>query len=862
MEQNDGYGTIYMLTYLCNAIGTTYFHERIPIPEDQTKRDNMMKLYGLDKDNAKQIVFDYERTDDKGNVTETGEHTLLIGNQGATKHGYYFMVDDRDYIYYTQNNNFDYGLRGFEHLIKGMLVAKGLEIDTLYEPYYTTDFKLWTNDVYENEGDKVANGSVVVAGGAFMKPLPHGTEGALGTGYSLSEDDVFSFDLNALKEHPDYERIKATLVNKTVGKYEGNDSFYLTLLIPTSDTKIGRVDFKDKENVKYSYQIKAIESVITNDGELSEVGTAVPEGALVKIAYELSIDGEKVTYTTGEGEDKTTSAQTLHAVIDLSDEKAKAVFGTLIGKTVGEFASGSEPVCEVIYNKDNANKNTVAFYISHIYSIYDSKGKEQTKVDKNSYVTVRYYTTVNGKKSSEKTLALNLAEVDEGDGFYSIKEAIVGRGIEYNIGLKVYENDDYYEYIRDFVTYRIEEIKRFTVGELISAFRFANPSKRDPYFAGSIFENTMNNEYSLYGVDGNACEAVIKVLGGIGESSTTSQGLSGETVAIGLTAESIEKYKLYAHKIYFELPRGLVDDKESSIGDLLDFYSLGTLGFTLYISDVHYDDDTPYRYVGSDMYDLIAKVPEEKLEFLNYSFTEFWAVGSIMFVDVVDVTSLEFDFNMTDVYGDFKFDLKHITKYFNSSDGKLSDIQEPGEGRVAFNGTRVSMYTSERSMDTVLKQFLLEQSSNEMAGKYYKLYGTASNLYNRIHGKLEHDKGTLDSYGDYQFLCAYEVLQLMQYQGILTKEEQKAAREAGDYLMKMTVSVHNSKNDTDEDYTYEFHRVDDRRIMVTLYTESNPESCVSEFYISTFTFKKLVSTFVGVANGMIIDQNTAYPDYE
>ena len=101
----------------------------------------------------------------------------------------------------------------------------------------------------------------------------------------------------------------------------------------------------------------------------------------------------------------------------------------------------------------------------------------------------------------------------------------------------------------------------------------------------------------------------------------------------------------------------------------------------------------------------------------------------------------------------------------------------------------------------------------------------------------------------------------MEYQGILTKEEQQAARESGEYLMKMTVSVHNSKTGTDKDYTYEFHRVDDRRIMVTLYTESNPDAFVSEYYISTFTFKKLVSTFVGVANGVIIDQNTPYPDW-
>ena len=860
MEQNDGYGTIYMLTYLCNAIGTNYFHQRIPLPEDQTQRDNMMKIYGLDQDNAKYIYFEYENTNDAGEVIEEGSHLLLIGNQGATKHGYYFMVDNRDYIYYTQNNNFEYGLRGFEHLVKGMLVSEGLDMDTLYEPYYTTDFKLWANSMHKTEGEAILDGATVVTRGDFMQPLPIGTEKALDSGYYEKNNSVFTFDLEELKSHSDYERIKATILSKKIG-----EGFNLTLLTPIGDTSVGKIDFKDKENVNYSYQIKAIESIITANSEIYDAGAVVTDGALVKITYVLSIDGEAVTYTSGEGENAVVSSQIMHAVIDLSDPSAAEHFGVLVGKSVGEFGEGNELVVDVTYDKNNATPNNVALYISHIFAIYDSKGNVKTKVDEKSYVTVRYYTTVNGVKSEEKTLALDLANVNEGNSFYSIKQAIIGHGIENNIALKAYERTDYYEYIRDFSSYRIDNIQHFVTGELVSAFRFVNPSKRDPYFGGSIFENTMNNELSLYGVNGSACEAVIKVLGGIGESSTVSQGLAGETVALGLTDFNMEKYGLYAYKLYFELPRGLVDDKETSGNTMLDFYSLGKLGFTLYISEVHRDAEEPYRYVGCDMYDLVAKVPEKKLEFLNYSFTEFWATGTLMFIDVVDVTALEFDFNMTDVYGDFRFELENLSAYYNTSDGKLSEIQEPGEGRVELKGTKTLIYTSEDSMNTKLKETLQAAYGDKltMKGDYYKQYYSASNLYNWLHNggnPIPTGKATLDSYGDYQFLCAYEVLQLMEYQGILTKEEQAAARES-EYLMKMTVSVRNSKNDTEKSYTYEFHRVDDRRIMVTLYVAGNPEAAVSEYYISTFTFKKLVSTFVGIANGAIIDQNIPYPEY-
>ena len=67
-------------------------------------------------------------------------------------------------------------------------------------------------------------------------------------------------------------------------------------------------------------------------------------------------------------------------------------------------------------------------------------------------------------------------------------------------------------------------------------------------------------------------------------------------------------------------------------------------------------------------------------------------------------------------------------------------------------------------------------------------------------------------------------------------------------------------------YVYEFYRYDDRCVMVRIYQESYNSATgeyktttpVSDFYISTFAFKKLVNHFIDVMNTIDIDKENAY----
>ncbi len=855
VETGDGYGQIYYLTYLCIAIGMPFFTERIELPSADTeegaaKREAMLKGYGISQSEGTMISFMYGERDEKtGEIIEDTEEAcvLVVGNKAISGYGYYFMVGGRDYVYYTTNEYFSYALAGFNEFVKGRLVAAGLEGESVYGPYLTTDFKEWKGNVYKSEGDRIfsnketeyknfENPSVIVNGGykvSVDKGLDFVPSADEFSGYDVTENDKFSFDLEALANHPDYTRIKNTLVGKTVGSYSEN-KIILTLLNELYSSGDKRVEFGESESVKYEYLISKIESVITDNGEITS-GTVTSSDTLLKVTYRYTVGGQTVKHDC-------------HAVIDVANlssaDKDKLV-GAAIGETLGEAIK-----ITVDYTKENSLSLSEKYVLTGVTSVFDEYAAAADVITEESYVSISYSITVGASKATEGTTIIRLKDIKDEDKLAPLKTILLGKG-KGSFNETIYNREFHYEFMREFVTYEISEIEYFTANEMIVSFRYSNASKRDPFYGDTFFTNTLSNEYKLYGLNDGPCLSVVKLLGGIGDDSSNAIGLSGETVAIGLTLENIEKYGLFAHKIYFEMPRGLYDmstGEEETDDELSDFGWVSTLGFTLYISGVDYDEDgTKIRYIGSDMYDIVVKVPADDYEFLDYSFTDLWARKNMVMMDVINLNGLRLEFDMDDLKGEYEFELKFEDKYGGYVGGEYVVKDEAFDGSSLLGDYQtVFAKASEDAFDSLFK---------EINGTEWRDLTT---VYEQTMGNSIYPNSR-NNYGTVGFNAVYNTLMLTGYFDNLTEEEQQVG-----FTKTRIMRIHLKVEGKSDYYTYDFYRIDDRRVMVTFYrsdSEGNKiESYgeVSDYYITTFAFKTLVNHYIYLLNGKEIDDYLNY----
>ena len=867
IETGDGYGQIYYLTYLCSALGAPFFTERIELPsadtpEGKEKREALLRDYGLTQSESTMISFEYcEKDPVTKKVVEGSEdtHVIVLGGKALSGVGYYFMVDGRDYVYYTNSEYFNYAMRGFASFVKGTLVAPGILTDSVFGPYLTTDFKSWTGTMFKEESDKVFTNDMdgyknyenptVIVNGNYQKSVDKGLDytpdGEAFSGYEIGEQTDLKFDLEALRSHPSYTRIKNTFVGKNVGVQA--EKILLTLLddVHTADNKL--IDFGEADSVRYEYAISKIEAVLTDNGERTS-GTVGAEDTLLKITYRYTGGGKTV-------------AHDCHAVIDLvnltDSEKAK-----FIDKPVGTELEADAFTVTVDYTKEKGGsiKSNEKYVLTGILAIFSEKGEILSTVTENSYVNISYRIDVDDKVGTTQTTMVLISDIKDDSKLAALKTILIGKSKGNNYSETVY-NDEYgYEFMREFATYEISEIEYFVANEIIVSFAFCNASKRDPFYGDTFYKNTLQNEYRLYGLNSGTCETAVKLLGGIANNTNQAVGYAGETVAIGLSVDNMEKYGLYAHRIYFEMPRNIYDaseELEDADSDALSDYGwLSTLGFNLYISDTVYDErGNKIRYIGSDMYDIVAKVPAADFDFVEYGFVEFWARRNVVSMNIEKLEQVEFEFNMEEYKGSYTFDLTFKTAYGAYIDGKYVISEEKIAGYSPFDYEIVNVKASDDAFDTAFKQMFGSEKWGDLATLYNSTLGD---------GDLTFYPGTDTTLGAGYFNSVYESLLFTTYLDDLTEEEQATGK-----TKPKVMSMHLKVDGAEYFYTYDFYRIDDRRVMVSLYrTQLNAEGErvkvedrgeVSDFYISTYAFKKLVNNYLHLLNGKEIDDSIGYP---
>ncbi len=898
IETGDGIGRYSLVDYLCAAVQSPYFNERIPFETDPVKLEAQMKEYGLDDEHVKIIETTF--VDDSG---KTVDKLIKIGDRGIVGTGYYFIVAEiavdangdplldangnkyfveRPYVYSSLNNYFGYAETNIENFLKPLLVSDGLDEDNGYGPFLTTEYRQWINTFHDGsceceETDRtcpcnltgggcdkntcvcpnktglttVTDESNVIVFADTVFSITGGAASSDGydrEGKKLVEIDLKSYKdaldkLNKLEgyvwnyESRNYARMLAVLAGQSIGDYSNTVTTYAPKKL---------IDFADKSSVDFEYTITAVEAIITTAGDITAPGaSAGDEYSAIKVTYTATSGGESV------------SAHPLHAVIDLSyasltSEEEAALRAAKIGEPLNIKLS-------VSYTAENAVAIKAKYIITEIIDVFDEDGKEAETITSSSTVGYRYKVVVDGIDKGSATFWLDLSKAEGED--VKIKNALIGKKAG-ETSISFNDITSYYEFFFDTTTYEISGIDSFVTRELVSAFKFQNSSKRDPYYGESLYENLFDSddERRLYGLSSGVCETVVKILGGLSDESTTATaaGLTGDkVVAVGLTPDVMMEYGLYAHTIYFELPRGIKavepeteDKKETDKESLDDYIFRNTLGFNLYISEV--DPETNMRYIASDLYDIVTRVAAEDFVFLDYDFETFWARRNIILTNISEIASVGVEFLMEDLKGDYTFDL---TQPANTS-------------------SSLGVYVTSWSDDATPNKFT-EFMANPDYDKYKHNDGTSlKNLYLYMSGATpeQHEDASPDTLGASCFREAMLLIYYVSYVDILSDEERAEAPNPDDLVFKMTLLMKNEKEKSEGDgekdppiYVYEYYRIDDRRVRVCIYKQEGYNgkrltSEVDDFYISTFAFKKIVSAFNGVLNAEIIDSNVGYRD--
>lgn len=828
--QSFGQAQVPVIYYLLNAVGNVAFNQRIPMKTDEEEKAAQLKLYGFGEED-KMYSFDYMyRSSKDGKVYH---HAVKIGTSTITGTGYYLLVGDyrgtattpewRPYIYVTSTNSITYAMQPFAFYVRPSLIAPGLSADGAYEPYMATYFREWINKVVSEPGtrltaDGLKNATLVVTATRLF------SSGAGEDGYDRTEAAQYAFDLAAYGDNADYQRLIRALTDRMLGSL-GEDPVQFTAEIRNSDSKL--LEFGEAESLSYEYRVIAVEGILTDDGETIRPGTAVGTANLLRVSY--------YGYKNGERQ----SENPMHALLDLTDPHLDAAtVSALRAMTIAGPRTEADAVAfTVTYTKENATSNRMRMEVTEIFSVTDAEGNYTGDVTEDCYLNVRVNIYIDDVLSSTVTGTLSLSDMLFTDGANltfiidsEAKSEFIGIRKATGLQIVIAKTTWYYELMRDFASFEISSLDRTITGEEIVAFGFANERDRDPFYGETVFINKLPKEHrrGLYAIDGASAQSVTRILGGLQSDSTASSGLTGsETVAVGITPAVMAKYELYAHTVYYELPRGIYHDPNAE-EDEQDYAWQETLGFTLYVSKEQPDGT---RYVGCDMYDVVVKIDADIFWFLDYTFEEFWARKTLISTDIKNVQAMDVKMNTSTVHGEFRFDLTH---------------NEYTSGGSTYNRTSVSVTPGDFGSATRLQEYMTAHGMTSVGmNEFYREVG-GLNLYGNNYA------------GSGYFTTFIRMLYLTSYVGTVPEEEREAFL-ATEPLMTLTFTVKQSSYR----YVFEFYRGSDRQVLVQVKhvtSEGKLIGVVNDFYISTLGFKKLVNAMDALLDARALASDAEYGD--
>ena len=206
-----------------------------------------------------------------------------------------------------------------------------------------------------------------------------------------------------------------------------------------------------------------------------------------------------------------------------------------------------------------------------------------------------------------------------------------------------------YRFLR--VEYRIESEKQL-------GFSFVKEAEnRDFFKSAPLYAFTEGTDLAPYTPNDNRIMAMLETL----------SALSGDAVhSLGVSSTDIDEYGLYT-TLSFRFPNKFTMDASDYGGSIaandVTVADGDYVDITLYISDPR-EDGT--RLVASTYYDLIAVVPAETFDFLDYdSFT--WIQPSLIACYMTLIRELSFSFDYSDLTASYTFDHASAKTHIDSA---------------------------------------------------------------------------------------------------------------------------------------------------------------------------------------------------
>ncbi len=281
---------------------------------------------------------------------------------------------------------------------------------------------------------------------------------------------------------------------------------------------------------------------------------------------------------------------------------------------------------------------THGHYYTKDFTVWRKITDEEETVHRDDTVQFEYYEV---KENGEKGELL-LGSLDLRDAQVAVKNAFEGKKLGDSGFTFIQKFDASYEdeaFAGRSVEFCVSEL--FGIDRLEICLNYLNTNERSLFQAGDIYAITDPREKRSYVPNTDMYMTVLEDL----------EALEGiEVVDFGLTSEKMEEHGLGEFKIYYATPKSVKSVANSNDVEISDY-----IMNMLYISEKQ--EDGSY-YVGSLLFDIIARVDGEALDYLYEPFSS-WVANKPFSINIGDVAEVKFDFRYADAAETHTFALSH-----------------------------------------------------------------------------------------------------------------------------------------------------------------------------------------------------------